>query len=227
MGTHADTGGTDLGRRIAEQRRRAGLTRDETANLAGMSPEYLAYLESSETPNPSHGSLTRLAAVLDTDPATLAGAGLSLPPGQRGAAKNAVLEKLTTQESKAHVAPGGVGLFLFDDPSRGPVAFPVNYKMEGDDVVFRTTDGSGGPVAFLRQAPASGRKVAFDVDHLDDALAEGWSVLLSGSARIITDKDELDRAKALGIEPWAGPDLDVYVRLTPDEITGRRIRVTG
>ena len=226
MGTDADTGGTDLGRRIAEQRRRAGLSRDQAAELAGMSPEYLGYLESSATPNPTQASLTRLAAALNADPTMLSGAGLNLPPGQRGAAKNPVLETLTIDECKAQVAAGGIGRFLFDDPGRGPVAIPVNYKIDGDDVIFRTS-GTSGVGAEMRVNAALGQRVSFDVDHLDDALGEGWSVLLSGTARIITDPAELDRAKALGIEPWAGGDRDLYVRLTPVEITGRRIRVTA
>ncbi|MGO8960477.1 MAG: helix-turn-helix domain-containing protein [Streptosporangiaceae bacterium] len=226
MGIDADTGGTDLGRRIKEQRDRAGLSRDQAAELAGMSPEYLAYLESSPMPNPTHASLTRLAGALKVDPATLSGAGMNLPPGQRGAAKNPVLENLTVEQCIAHVARGGIGRFLFDEPGRGPIAIPVNYKMDGDNVIFRTS-GTSGFGAEMRVNAALGQQVSFDVDHLDDALGEGWSVLLSGAAHIITDPAELDRAKALGIEPWAGGDRDLYVRLTPAEITGRRIRVTG
>jgi transcriptional regulator with XRE-family HTH domain len=226
MGTDADTGGTDLGRRIAEQRQRAGLTRDEAAELAGMSPEYLAYLESSPMSNPSQASVTRLAAALNSNPSTLSGAGLNLPPGQRSAAKNPVLETLTVDECKAHVATGGIGRFLFDDPGRGPVAIPVNYKMDGDDVIFRTS-GTSGVGAEMRINAALAQRVSFDVDQLDDSLAEGWSVLLSGTARVITDPAELQRAMALGIEPWAGGERDVYIRLMPSQITGRRIRVTG
>ena len=226
MGTDAGIGGTDLGRRIAEKRQRAGLTRDQVAELAGMSPQYLAYLESSPMPNPSQAALAQLAAALDTDPATLTGAGLNLPPGQRGAAKNPVLETLTVDECKAHVAAGGVGRFLFDDPGRGPVAIPVNYKMDGDNVIFRTS-GTSGVGAEMRVHAALAQRVAFDVDHLDDALGEGWSVLLSGTADILSDPAELARVQALGIEPWAGGDRDVYVRLVPTEISGRRIRVTG
>ena len=64
------------------------------------------------------------------------------------------------------------------------------------------------------------------MDHLDDALGEGWSVLLTGTASVITDPAGLDRARALGIEPWAGGDRPVYVRMTVTQVTGRRIRVT-
>jgi hypothetical protein len=92
--------------------------------------------------------------------------------------------------------------------------------MDGDDVVFR----AGRQVSI---ADAVRQQVSFDVDHIDDALSEGWSVLLSGTARIITDPAELRHATALGIEPWAGGDRDVYVRLSASQITGRRIRADG
>ncbi len=65
------------------------------------------------------------------------------------------------------------------------------------------------------------------MDHLDDALGEGWSVLLSGTASVITDPAGLDQAKALGIEPWAGGDRQTYVRIAVTQVTGRRIRVTS
>jgi transcriptional regulator with XRE-family HTH domain len=219
MGNDDDSAGTDLGRRIAEQRDRAGLTVAEAADRAGMSPEYLAYLESSMAPNPSQAALTRLAAALDTTPGSLSGAGLSLPPGQRAAAKGTLLDSLTAAECRQHLAGGGVGRFLFVEHGRGPVAIPVNFRMDGDDVIFRTS--SGGSVASgLRE-----RQVSFDVDHLDETLGEGWSVLLTGKAQVITDPAELARAEALRIEPWAGGDKPLFVRLTASKITGRRIRV--
>jgi transcriptional regulator with XRE-family HTH domain len=221
MANDAGASATDLGRRIAEQRGKAGLSREETAERAGMSPGYLSYLETSSSPNPTHATLMRLAGALDTSPETLTGAGLNMPPGQGGPRRNCDLEELTPDECRAYVAAGGVGRFLYDDDSRGPVAVPVNYKMDGEDVVFRT--GSGALVS----EGTHHEKVSFDVDHLDDALGEGWSVLLSGQASVITDPAELKKAEALDIEPWAGGDRNTYVRLVPGQVTGRRIRVTG
>jgi transcriptional regulator with XRE-family HTH domain len=221
MGNDADSAGTDIGRRIAEQRNRAGLTVAQTAERAGMSPEYLAYLESSMTPNPTQAALIRLAAALGTTPGALSGAGQNLPPGQRSAANAALLETMTAAECKQHLADGGIGRFLYVEQGRGPVAIPVNFRMDGDDVVFRA--GSGGSIS----AGLHERRVSFDVDHLDDALSEGWSVLITGKAQIITDPAELARAKALDVEPWAGGDRPIYVRLTGSQITGRRIRAAG
>jgi transcriptional regulator with XRE-family HTH domain len=221
MAEDADTAGTDLGRRIAEQRTRAGLTVAEAAARAGMAPDYLGYLESSASPDPTAATLTRIAAAFDVPPSSLSGAGLNLAPGhQRSAAQHPVLETLTTQQCREHLAGGGVGRLLFVEPGRGPVAIPLNYVMDGDDIIFRT-----GRQANI--ADAVRQKVSFDVDHIDDTLSEGWSVLLSGTARIITDPAELQHATALGIEPWAGGDRDVYVRLSASQITGRRIRADG
>jgi nitroimidazol reductase NimA-like FMN-containing flavoprotein (pyridoxamine 5'-phosphate oxidase superfamily) len=221
MANDAGVPGTDVGTRIAEERRRAGLSVDEAAERAGMSPEYLAYLESSPDPNPGKGALMRLAGALNTSPEALSGAGMQLPPGQREAAGSAVLTDLTTAECREHLAAGGVGRFLYVESHRGPVAVPVNFKMDGDDVIFRTSPDDKMAAAVHQ------RHVSFDVDHIDDARSEGWSVLLTGTARIITDPGELEHVRALHVEPWAGGDRPSYIRLTPSKVTGRRIRTPG
>jgi transcriptional regulator with XRE-family HTH domain len=221
MANDASSGGTDLGRRIAEQRDEAHLTVAEVAERAGMSPQYLSYLETSPAASPTPATLTRLAVALDVTPSSLEGAGLNLPPGQRSAARNATLHELTEAECRELIAAGGIGRFLFVQAGRGPVAIPVNFKVDGTDVVFRTS-GDSGIAEGVHQQP-----VSFDVDQLDDALAEGWSVLLTGTASVVTGAAEISQAQSLGIEPWAGGDRDTYVRLSATQITGRRIRVGG
>lgn len=221
MTQDADSGGTDVGRRIAEKRNEAHLSVADVAARAGMSSHYVSYLESNPAANPTTATVTRLAAALDVTTGSLEGADLNLPPGRRSAARGATLHDLTEDECRALIAPGGVGRFLFVEADRGPVAVPVNFKMDDADVVFRTS-GESATAQGIQQQP-----VTFDVDHLDDALSEGWSVLLTGTARPVTDPGELNRARGLAIEPWAGRDRDLYVRLSPTQITGRRIRVSG
>jgi len=143
---------------------------------------------------------------------------LGLPPGQRRAAGHPVLAELTPAGCRELLAPGGVGRFLFVT-ERGPVAVPVNYGMLGGDIVFRTSDA--GCVA---AAARPGSLVSFSVDRIDDALAEGWSVLASGDAVVLPDPAGRAVAARLGIEPWAGGQRDLVLRLTPREVTGRRIR---
>ncbi|MBO0774261.1 MAG: pyridoxamine 5'-phosphate oxidase family protein [Actinobacteria bacterium] len=220
MGTSTEHGGTDLGRRIREHRERAGLSRQDAAAGAGMAASYLHYLETSPEASPTPAALARLAATLGTTTPALAGAGMDLPPGQQPPGQRPVLDSLTAAECRSFLGSGGVGRFLFSEP-RGPVAAPVNFRMLGDDIVFRTDPGTS-----LAEGAAQER-VSFEVDHLDEALGEGWSVMVSGHARVLSDPGELAEAQALGVAPWAGGNRDVYIRLTPVVMTGRRIRATG
>lgn len=221
MTANTTPGGTDLGRRICELRGRAGLSCAEAAERAGLSAEYLAYLETSQHSSPTQATLMRLAAALGTSPGALSGAGLTMPPGQRAAAANPVLTSLTAEECLALIGAGGVGRVIFVEAGRGPVAIPVNYRMDGADVVFRT-----GVTARLAKDIGDG-PVSFEVDQLDEALGEGWSALATGTASVITDPAELDRAAALGVRSWAGGERPVYVRLRVRQVTGRAIRGRG
>ena len=70
---------------------------------------------------------------------------------------------------------------------------------------------------------ADGR-VSFQADHLDEALHAGWSVLVHGHAHKVTDEREVKRLEeGTNLEPWAAGSRDVYVRITPARISGRRL----
>ena len=207
----------DLGRRVRERRREVGLSTQELAARAGMSPTYLHALETSGSLQPSRAALWNLAAALDCSIEAIAGGGMESPPGRSPASGRSSIEDLTVAECKELVAPGGVGRFIFLD-QRGPVAWPVNFRMLDADVVFRTDSGSTALEHLDRQ------ETSFEVDRLDEALTEGWSVLMTGPSREITDPIERGLAESLGVEPWAGGRHDAYVRLMPSTITGRRIR---
>jgi len=209
--------GGDLGRRITEQRQHAGLSRAEAAARAGMAPGYLEYLEISPEPDPTRDALIRLAKALGTTVPSLQGAGLSLPPGQRGPAVGTPPAELDTAQCREYLAAGGIGRFVYLS-DRGPAAVPVNFRMLGGDIVFRTGSETS-LVAGTRQP-----QVSFEVDHIDDVLGEGWSVLVSGTASLVITPGELEHVASLGITPWAGGGRDVFVRLSPRQITGRQIR---
>ncbi|MFG3659416.1 alcohol dehydrogenase catalytic domain-containing protein [Streptomyces sp. NPDC047706] len=62
------------------------------------------------------------------------------------------------------------------------------------------------------------------VDRIDDALSQGWSVLVRGTARAVTEPDEARRLEERAYSmPWVGGRRDVWVRIDPVGITGRRI----
>ena len=206
----------DIGRRVARRRRELGLSVEDVAFRAGMTPDYVTYLESQPAQLTQAGAM-RLAVALETSANALLGGGVELPSGQGGAAPGAHLEALSREECRQFLAPGGVGRFVFLE-ARGPVALPVNFRMFGDDVVFRTA-----ALSSVRSATHGGR-VGFEVDHIDDAMREGWSVLVSGYAQEVRDVEQRQQLEQLGVEPWAGNERPFYVRIEPVEVSGRRIR---
>jgi transcriptional regulator with XRE-family HTH domain len=207
----------DLGRRVAERRRELGLSSEAVAIRAGMNPSYLEDLEQSPSPQLSRAALMRLAVALETTAEALTGGGIMAPPGRTSPEAIPALDSLDREACQALIGAGGVGRVVFREP-RGPVALPVNFRVLGDDVVFRTS-----PSAALMESLGDG-PVSFEVDHIDEALGEGWSVLISGEAHAISDASERELAQVSGVSPWAGGDRDVYVRIVPSEVTGRRIR---
>ncbi|MCQ4084811.1 pyridoxamine 5'-phosphate oxidase family protein [Streptomyces sp. RB6PN25] len=208
----------DIGRRIAERRRQLGLTRQETAERAGMSDSYLRYVEEQPADFDMHG-LLQLAGALDTTASELLGGGVDLPPGTGRAAYHPRLEAMDRDECLTRISTHGLGRVAVTTAD-GPAILPVNYAVVDGAIVFRTAPGS-------LPAAAAGREVAFEVDHFDEALSQGWSVLLVGEAERISDpavSRQLDeRAYS---KPWAGGEREVWVRIEPLKVTGRRI-LTG
>jgi nitroimidazol reductase NimA-like FMN-containing flavoprotein (pyridoxamine 5'-phosphate oxidase superfamily) len=200
---------------VAGRREELQLTRQQVADRAGMSVPYLEYLE-HHPDMPTVAAVWRLANALQTTPAELLGGGLDLPPGSQGPSPRPALQRLGQSECLALLAPGGVGRVAVTTMT-GPAVFPVNFVMAGRTIVFRT--GAGAVLAAHGDGP-----VAFEVDRLDEALAQGWSVLAQGTAHRVTDAAELAWVKKnTAVWPWAGGDRHVYVRVIPERITGRRI----
>lgn len=64
----------------------------------------------------------------------------------------------------------------------------------------------------------------FEVDRLDEALSQGWSVLVTGRGVRVTSEAEVRHLERhADVQPWADGPRDVYVRIIPRKITGRRI----
>jgi transcriptional regulator with XRE-family HTH domain len=208
----------DLSRRVAQRRRDLGLSREELAQRAGMAAPYVEYLEDQSAQVPLF-SVARLASALNTSVDELMGGGVELPPGQRRPAAHPSLETLNERECRRHLSAGGVGRFVFTT-QRGPVAVPVNYRMLEGDVVFRAAEGTS------LTSVSDTEPVSFEVDRVDEAMSEGWSVLVTGRVRRVSP-DELRQIEKLGVEPWAGGQRSVYLRLEPREVTGRRIQTSG
>lgn len=207
----------DIGRRVAARREQLGLTREDVALRAGSAPGYIQYLEEQPV-TPGIGFLLRLADALETTVVELTGGGMGLPPGVGHAAYHSELVELSPDECRTRLSTHGVGRVAVSTPD-GPAIVPVNYLVWDDAVAYRTAPDAAA-------AAAEGREVAFEVDHIDEALSQGWSVLVVGTARAVTDPETVRRLdEQATTTPWAGGDRELWLIITPTRLTGRRIHV--
>ena len=207
----------DLSKRVAQRRAELHLSQAQVATRAGLSLRYLEYLERYPA-RPTAAALRQLAAALRTTPASLLGAGANVPPGQRPLSDMRVISKLMPAECRRLITPGGVGRIAFSTTA-GPVVVPVNFAVLADTIVIRTAEGT------VIDGHAD-EQVALEVDHLDEALRQGWSVLVRGPAHHVTHPAELGRLQEdAPVWPWAAGEREVYVRIIPSHITGRRIEI--
>ncbi len=98
--------------------------------------------------------------------------------------------------------------------ARGPVVIPVNFTLDGDDVLFRIASWT---------SLASGLRGAasFQVDDIEEFNQSGWSVLLRGEVSYIDHDGGADTDNRP--TPWADGRRELLVRITPWSITGRRL----
>jgi nitroimidazol reductase NimA-like FMN-containing flavoprotein (pyridoxamine 5'-phosphate oxidase superfamily) len=140
--------------------------------------------------------------------------GLEVPPAQ---VRGGELRVLDPEECFGLLESGSVGRVGLMSAG-GIVMLPVNYAVAAKTIVFRTAPDT------LLAAHGHG-PVSFEADRVDEVSREGWSVLVQGYAHGVAGEDEVRRLERhTGLEPWVSGARDVWVRITPASISGRRIR---
>jgi len=127
------------------------------------------------------------------------------------------LRMLSPAECFDLLEPGGIGRVGFA-AADGMMMLPVNFAVTAKTIVFRTAPDT------LLALYASGQ-VSFEADCIHEELRDGWSVLVQGRARKVTGEREIEQLQnRTHLEPWAAGARDVYIRITPTQISGRRIQ---
>ena len=128
------------------------------------------------------------------------------------------LETLSRADCLGLLATRRVGRLVYVDED-GPAAVPVNYAMLGEAVVCRVGGGS-------KQAAVNQECVAFEVDCIDEDDHTGWSVLVRGRGYEIPIERVSGMLRDMQQhypQPWASGVHNVWLRLAPTLITGRRL----
>ncbi|PQE01258.1 pyridoxamine 5'-phosphate oxidase [Mycobacterium sp. EPG1] len=92
--------------------------------------------------------------------------------------------------------------------------FPVNFVVQKNTVLFRTAEGTKLLTTALNEY------VVFEAD--DHNVAEGWSVVVRGKAKLLATSTEIAEARRAALYPWIATQKERFVRITPQTVTGRR-----
>ena len=98
-----------------------------------------------------------------------------------------------------------------------PTVLPVNFRFDGRRILFRTGEGT------KLEAATNNAVVAFEVDEMDPLAHTGWSVVVQGVARGLTDPEELADTRRPPIARWAPGEDRCVVAISPEIVSGRRI----
>jgi nitroimidazol reductase NimA-like FMN-containing flavoprotein (pyridoxamine 5'-phosphate oxidase superfamily) len=137
-----------------------------------------------------------------------------------------VVELLDEAECLRLISAGGVGRIGYTGRF-GPTVVPVNYALYQGTIVFRTGQHSPMGEDLRTGIEYAESKVAFEIDEIRPVTREGWSILIQGSAHLADSEPERASVIRSGVEAWPGGEKELFVRVIPTRITGRRIRSAG
>jgi nitroimidazol reductase NimA-like FMN-containing flavoprotein (pyridoxamine 5'-phosphate oxidase superfamily) len=91
--------------------------------------------------------------------------------------------------------------------------FPINYRAHDGVLLLRTAPGTKLAELTINE------NVLFEADGITSE--EAWSVVVKGTARVLTLSQEIADAEALNLKSWVPTFKDFYVEITPSRISGR------
>jgi nitroimidazol reductase NimA-like FMN-containing flavoprotein (pyridoxamine 5'-phosphate oxidase superfamily) len=130
------------------------------------------------------------------------------------------LEQLSRDECLRLMASVSVGRIIYTRRAL-PAVELVNFALHHGDIIIRTD--RGGKLAAATQHSV----VAFEADSLDVDQRAGWSVTAIGQSQEVTDPAEIGQLQKIGLTSWASGVHEHFIRISPEILNGRRLRVSG
>jgi nitroimidazol reductase NimA-like FMN-containing flavoprotein (pyridoxamine 5'-phosphate oxidase superfamily) len=100
-----------------------------------------------------------------------------------------------------------------------PAVRPVNHLIDGRKVIIRSHLGAA---IVSRAAADDGAVVCYEADDLDPVRHTGWSVIVTGLARLVREPDAIERYER-ALEPWIAGQMDHVVSIEPRFVSGIRL----
>jgi nitroimidazol reductase NimA-like FMN-containing flavoprotein (pyridoxamine 5'-phosphate oxidase superfamily) len=133
--------------------------------------------------------------------------------------REAEYEVLSESECRRLLAESDVGRVAFVDGDF-PVVLPVNFVLDGDHILIQSDVGaktSGIPL----------HPVAFEVDGVERWNHSGWSVLVQGFGRDVTESADAasEELRTRPVDTWVPGEKERWLTIDIRAISGRRLNV--
>jgi len=125
-------------------------------------------------------------------------------------------EQLTSAECLLLLASVPVGRIVYTRRAL-PAVDVVYFGVDEGDIVIRT-DPDG-----VLAAATHHTVVAFEADEVDTSTGHGWSVLVVGRSREVTDPGDIARLRDIGLRSPASSSQEHFIRITPGILNGCRL----
>jgi nitroimidazol reductase NimA-like FMN-containing flavoprotein (pyridoxamine 5'-phosphate oxidase superfamily) len=124
------------------------------------------------------------------------------------------VDTLAPQELLDRLASVCVGRLAFSHRAL-PALLAMNYIVDGRELVLQT---AAGPA--VGAAQGRGSIVAFEVDEIDPKSNSGWSVVVTGHLREVTERSRIERYARCPAFP-RDARLRHFLVITPGLVSGR------
>ncbi|MFF0862033.1 pyridoxamine 5'-phosphate oxidase family protein [Nonomuraea sp. NPDC003560] len=131
-----------------------------------------------------------------------------------GAMDDRLLRELTADEALRRLAGVPLGRVVFTRHAL-PAIRPVNHVVADGQIVIRSSTGT----ILSAELAAHEAVVAYEADELDAKERTGWSVVVTGVARLVEDAEEKARFQE-ALQPWAAGQMDQVIRIRPEIVSG-------
>ena len=101
-----------------------------------------------------------------------------------------------------------------------PAIRPVNHLVDDETVIIRSHLGA----AITGRAAGDGTVVRYEADDIDPVRHTGWSVIVTGMARLVRNPAAGRRYEQL-LQPWADGQMDYVIAIEP--AAHHRLRLAG
>jgi len=127
------------------------------------------------------------------------------------------LEQLNRSEALKLLGSVSLGRLVFTHQAL-PAVRPVNHLVVSESIIVRATQGA----AITSAADRNGVVVAYEADEIDSDTRLGWSVIVVGTARLMTDDLAAMRYRAR-LRPWIAGAVDDVITISTDLVSGYRL----